>query len=177
MVQLIARYIDSDDENKNDFDNEEDDESLPTSKKTNTSEESSDGFKKHVDFLIDKETSEKIELGSYLARVNQNSNNNNNNVDSAPTTSRDQLDSPTKNYLKATLNLRDEGLIFSIVFWKIIYNFLLNSDLKPKKSFLQADIPKNDKLRLGVIEEEKNKMKTSEELNLKLVQLNDKLEK
>ena len=93
------------------YEEEEDDkeESSPSWKKSGS--EDSDNFQKPVDFGIEKETSLKIanlDLSipeqAYLPR-----NNNNDHPDSAPTTSRDQLDSPSRNYINKVLGLREDG--------------------------------------------------------------------
>lgn len=98
-TQNIGDYVNSDSEKPDEEDEDDDEESTPSWKKKSESEGSSDDLQKPVDFLIDKETSEQI---AKLAAAKT--------VDSAPTTSRDGLDSPTRNYLKATLDIKDEVL-------------------------------------------------------------------
>jgi hypothetical protein len=90
----------------------EDEESTPSWKKKSESDESSsdDGFNKPVDFGIDRETSEKI--ADFDKLVLDTNNRSNEFLDSAPTSSRDQLlvDNPSINYIKRSLNLRDQGI-------------------------------------------------------------------
>jgi hypothetical protein len=118
-------YIESDEEGEGDeingrknngyYENEDDDdkeESSPSWKKSGS--EDSDDFQKPVDFGIEKETSLKIANlalsipeQTYLPR---NSNNSADQIDSAPTTSRDMLDSPSRNYINKIVGLREDGI-------------------------------------------------------------------
>ena len=85
-------------------------------KKKSDSEDSSDGFQKPVDFGIDRETSFKLDKLNLMLMVAKDKDSNQVNpnrisVDSLPTTSsRDLLDSPTRNYVKNVLGFREEDL-------------------------------------------------------------------
>lgn len=121
-------YIESDEEedaevngrkNNRYYEEDEDDkeESSPSWKKSGS--EDSDDFQKPVDFGIEKETSLKIANlhlsipeQSYLPRNGNNNNNSNDLADSAPTTSRDMLDSPSRNYINKVVGQRDDGNFF-----------------------------------------------------------------
>lgn len=73
--------------------------------KKKSDSDDSDDFRKPVDFGIDKETSIKLDKLNVVLMVGKEkeSNLSTNNGDSAPTTSRDVLDSPTRNYIKSVL--------------------------------------------------------------------------
>jgi hypothetical protein len=148
-TQNIADYVNSDSE-KSDNDNEnenDEDESTPSWKKKSESEGSSDDLQKPVDFLIDKETSEQI---AKLAAAKT--------ADSAPSSSRDGLDSPTRNYLKATLNIKDEDLII-------------------KKSPLGNESYFKNKVTKKIIEEERSEVEESlnDNYERRLNELNNRL--
>ncbi|RNA17857.1 hypothetical protein BpHYR1_047980 [Brachionus plicatilis] len=79
--------------------------------KKKSESDDSDDFRKPVDFGIDKETSIKLDKLNVVLMVGKEKETNlsTNNGDSAPTTSRDVLDSPTRNYIKSVLGAsRDE---------------------------------------------------------------------
>lgn len=101
------KYKDNDDE---------DEESEPSWQKKSGSDESSDGFHKPVDFGIDKETSYKLDKLNVMLMVGKDSALNNNRASfdsaaSAPTSARDGMDSPTRNYVKNVLGYnKDEDM-------------------------------------------------------------------
>lgn len=108
---------DDDDNDDRDYDGREDESS-----------EDSGGFRKPVDFGIDKETSAKLDKLNVMLMVagkdssasgaqpvvvppliSSTSNPNQHGVDSAPSTSREQLDSPTRNHVKNILGQQKYG--------------------------------------------------------------------
>lgn len=110
-------------EEVNQINNDEDESEASWQKKSapNSDESSGDsggGFRKQVDFGIDKETSAKLEKLNVMLMVGKEKDtteNNNNKVDSAPTTSREPLDSPTRNYVKSVLGIRGLTRCFAFV--------------------------------------------------------------
>ena len=109
---------------KDDDDEEDEDESEPSWQKKSDSEDSSDSFRKPVDFGIDKDISMKLDKLNVMLMVGKDGKDlnaaNRASIDSAPTTSRDLLDSTTRAYAKAALGLRDEG-------WKAVHLLKLNN--------------------------------------------------
>jgi hypothetical protein len=98
--------VEFEEENDRKFKLDDDEESVASWKKKSESDESSDSFRKPVDFGIDKETSFKLDKLNLMLMVGKDSieaNLNRNSIDSLPTTSHDNLDSPTRNYVKAVL--------------------------------------------------------------------------
>ena len=117
--------------------NEEDEEESEASwQKKSGSDESSDGFRKPVDFGIDKEISYKLDKLSVILMVGKENkdtskdlnstanqqhqhskpeinNLRNSNEESAPTTSLENqpLDSPTRNYVKAVLGIGSNAVL------------------------------------------------------------------
>jgi hypothetical protein len=79
----------------NEANNEDDEESEPSWQKKSGSDDSSDGFRKPIDFGIDKETSLNLDKLNMLLISNKEPSNNQNrvSVESMPSTSRE---SPTK---------------------------------------------------------------------------------
>lgn len=84
---------------------QEDDDSASWNNKNDDEESSEDsgGFQKPVDFGIDKETSAKLSKLDVKMMVGGEPTKENNNAESAPTTSREHLDSPTRNHIKNVL--------------------------------------------------------------------------
>jgi hypothetical protein len=103
----IVEYEEENDKKfKDEEDEGEEEESEPSWQKKSESDDSSDGFRKPVDFGIDKETSfklDKLNLMLMVGKESKEANQNRNSIESVPTTSRDLLDSPTRNYVKAVL--------------------------------------------------------------------------
>ena len=97
-------------------DDEEEEESEPSwQKKSESDEESSDGFHKPVDFGIDKETSFKLDKLNVMLMVGKDTLNHNrismDSAASAPTSAREALDSPTRNYVRNVLGYtKDEDM-------------------------------------------------------------------
>jgi hypothetical protein len=116
-----TKEIDFEEVNQINNDEDESEEASWQKKSAPNSDESSGdsggGFRKQVDFGIDKETSAKLEKLNVMLMVGKekDTENNNNKVDSAPTTSREPLDSPTRNYVKSVLGIR--GLMMFCVFF------------------------------------------------------------
>jgi hypothetical protein len=120
---------------------DEEDESEPSWQKKSGSEDSSDGFHKPVDFGIDRETSIKLDKLNVMLMVGKEPNRQSiDSVGSAPTSSREVLDSPTRNYVKNVLGLKDEDLDLkkSIDSNKISLSSAID-DIKTKKPENQGD--------------------------------------
>ena len=120
---------------------DEDEESEPSWQKKSGSEDSSDGFHKPVDFGIDRETSIKLDKLNVMLMVGKEPNRQSiESVGSAPTSSREVLDSPTRNYVKNVLGLKDEDLDLkkSIDSNKISFSSAID-DIKSKKLENQGD--------------------------------------
>ena len=62
---------------------------------------------------------DKLNVMLMVGKDGKDLNANRASIDSAPTTSRDLLDSTTRAYAKAALGLRDEGLTHTHLFIKI----------------------------------------------------------
>ena len=93
-------------------DEDEDEESEQSWQKKSESDESSDGFHKPIDFGIDKETSFKLDKLNVMLMVGKDTLNHNrmsmDSAASAPTSARDVLDSPTRNYVRNVLGYTKE---------------------------------------------------------------------
>lgn len=96
--------------NDEDEEDEEDEESEPSWQKKSGSDDSSDSFRKPVDFGIDKDISTKLDKLNLMLMVGKEQEKNQHPPDSAPTTSRDMLDSTGRAYARGVLGLRDEDL-------------------------------------------------------------------
>lgn len=98
--------VEYEEENDRKFKQEDDEESVASWQKKSESDESSDSFRKPVDFGIDKETSFKLDRLNLMLMVGKDPkepNINRNSVDSLPSSTNDVLDSPTRNYVRAVL--------------------------------------------------------------------------
>ena len=111
--------VEFEEENDQKFKEDDDDdqeESEPSWQKKSGSDESSDGFHKPVDFGIDKETSIKLDKLNVMLMVGKETANQRRlsidaSVVSAPTSARDGLDSPTRNYVRNVLGYsKDDDL-------------------------------------------------------------------
>ena len=98
-------------EENDEKEDEEDEEGDESEKSKSGSEDSSDGFKKPIDFGIDKQTSLHIDKLDHKRMVGKDKDNpNRGSNDSMPSTSRDNFDSPRRAYVRAATGLRDEEL-------------------------------------------------------------------
>ena len=104
MFLVNVRYEEEKDGQSRGEDDEEEDEEEEASWQKKSGSESSDGFHKPVDFGIEKEVSLKLDRLQLKLTVEKDKDTNLNanrfSVDSAPTTSRDLLDSPTRPFNK-----------------------------------------------------------------------------
>ena len=133
--------VEFEEENDQRLKDDEDEESEPSWQKKSGSEDSSDGFHKPVDFGIDRETSIKLDKLNVMLMVGKEPNRQSiESVGSAPTSSREVLDSPTRNYVKNVLGLKDEDLDLkkSIDSNKISFSSAID-DIKSKKLENQGD--------------------------------------
>lgn len=95
-------------------DDEESEESEPSwQKKSGSGDDSSDSFRKPVDFGIDKDIStklDKLNVKLMVSKEKELQQLNRASLESMPTISRDQPDSVGRAYSKAVLGLRDEEI-------------------------------------------------------------------
>lgn len=159
--------VEFEEENEEKFklENDDEEESEASWQKNPGSDDSSDGFHKPVDFGIDKETSIKldklnvmlmVEKGNQLPQQSQTylqigqpkeTSVVRTSLDSAPTTSRDPLDSPTRNYVRPSLDDIDVKKSVSLIdSSKLQLESIAEEKQKSVKEETQKDFQKDLKL-------------------------------
>lgn len=161
FVTGMVEFEEEDDRRKGfDDEDDEDEESEPSWQKKSGSDDSSDSFRKPVDFGIDTDISTKLDKLNVMLMVGKGKENQNRaSVDSAPTTSRDMFENS-----KMRTNREDESELKKS-------NSQLESlrksgggktepeyqkDLKPFQQSLDREF---DQKRLELLEEKDNKIK------------------
>ncbi|CAF0774233.1 unnamed protein product [Brachionus calyciflorus] len=154
---------------------DDDDESEASWQKKSDSEDSDD-FRKPVDFGIDRETSFKLDKLNVMLMVGKEKESIN-VTDSAPSTTREALDSPTRNYIKSVLGAsKDEDARRSTKLDSLIEEE--NSiDLKKESNNKEAELNnlkeslnrEFDQRRLELLEDKENRLvKLKQDIELEL---------
>ena len=109
-----VEFEEENEERDEDEEEEEEEEEESEKSKSDSDDSSDEGFKKPVDFGIDKQTSlhiDKLDLRRMVDKdKDTTSNPNRGSNDSMPSTSRDNFESPRRAYVRAATGLKDEEL-------------------------------------------------------------------